>query len=108
MSKGPWGKDTAFPIRERSSRQRQQQRQRPEGRTVPSLPEEQGGGQREEEREARAGRDPAVQGLAAMGRTLAPTWALMGLTQSIMPVLVKQSEEMRQKLGDQDSEDGRR
>lgn len=103
MSKGPWGKDTAFPIRERSSRQRQQQRQRPEGRTVPSLPEEQGGGQREKEREARAGRDPA-----AMGRTLAPTWALMGLTLSIMPVLVKQSEEMRQKLGDQDSEDGRR
>lgn len=38
-----------FPTRERSSRQRQQQRQRPEGSTVPSMPEEQGGDQREKE-----------------------------------------------------------
>lgn len=75
---------------------------------MPSLPEEQGGGQNEKEWEARAGRDTAVQGLVAMGRTLAPTWALMGLTQSIMPELVKQCEEMRQKLRDQDSEDGRK
>lgn len=36
-----------FPSRERSSRQRQQQKQRPEGSTVPSMPEEQGGGQQE-------------------------------------------------------------